>query len=295
MTARRASAVLLVLTLAGVAGARGDPADRTPAPLPQVTVDAARIALEKRVSRYVSVLTRRAGRNDSLQRWQEPVCPLVAGLGRPQGEFMLARISAIAREAQVPLGPSVCHPNFYIVATLDPAALLKSWERHDRRIYSGGQPAAVQRFLAHDRPVRVWYNTTFGSRDNGPVDSENAALGTRLRVPVNDRADSSRLLFTDLILLSSVIVVIDMRKVEDLQYGQLTDYVAMLGFTELDPDLDFGDAPSILQLFRPRAAAERPAGLTPWDAAFLRSLYATDQSSVMQRETIIERMMKTLP
>jgi hypothetical protein len=68
------------------------------------------------------------------------MCPLVAGLAQAQGEFMLARISDIARRAAVPLGDEHCRPNFYIVATADRAELLKAWKQRDRKLYGGACP-----------------------------------------------------------------------------------------------------------------------------------------------------------
>jgi hypothetical protein len=63
-----------------------------------------------------------------------------------------------------------------------------------------------------------------------------------------------------------------------------------VGLAKLDPDARLGDAPTILKLFD--AAPEgAPAGLSDWDQAFLKSLYATDPSSKLQRSQIPQAMV----
>jgi hypothetical protein len=96
-----------------------------------VTVEAHRQALEERVTAFVSKLAH-PDFDRSLRRWLVPVCPLVAGLSQVQGEFMLARLSEVARQAGVPLAGEKCSPNLDIVATADPSGLPKSWRRRDR-------------------------------------------------------------------------------------------------------------------------------------------------------------------
>lgn len=96
-------------------------------------------------------------------------------------------------------------------------------------------------------------------------------------------------------VFTSVLVIIDMRQVHGLSYGQLTDYVAMRGFAQLDPDADIGSAPSILQLFTSNPSQPLPQALSDWDLQFLRALYATEQDSIVQRNQVIRMMMRALP
>jgi hypothetical protein len=52
-------------------------------------------------------------------------------------------------------------------------------------------------------------------------------------------------------------------------------------------------APSILQLFN-AAADSLPHGLSSWDEAFLKSVYDTNQRSVVQLQNIEEHMTDAL-
>src|SRR6185437_12333226 len=94
----RSIAVLLACTAyASVTVAQSD----SPTP-PQVTIDAQRKAIEPRVRAFVNEYLH-VESEEGPARWRSPVCPTVLGLSRDDGEFILARLSQIAREAGVPL------------------------------------------------------------------------------------------------------------------------------------------------------------------------------------------------
>jgi hypothetical protein len=67
----------------------------------------------------------------------------------------------------------------------------------------------------------------------------------------------------------------------------------MSAFAKLKPEPHLEDAPTILKLFdaAPQAA---PAGMTEWDQSFLKSLYATDQKSHLQRTQIARAMVRDI-
>jgi hypothetical protein len=285
--------LVLPLLLAALAASAAAVPPEASNSLDQVTVEAHRQALEERVTAFVQTLAH-VDPEESLKRWNHPMCPLVAGLPQTQAEFMLARISDIARRASVPLGNERCQANFYIVATSDPEQLLHSWKQRDRNLYGSAMPGQVRRFLDHDRPVRVWYNASFEEGSGGPLSPQASDLGTNY-VPTNRRSKATRLQFNDIMVFGSVIVVINLQRVQGLTYGQLTDYVAMLGLAQPDADADLGSAPSILQLFSAHPPQPLPQTLSDWDVQFLRALYATEQTSFTQRNQIIQMMIRELP
>jgi hypothetical protein len=282
-------ALLLLASLASGPAAT-PPADK---PLDQVTVQAHRQALEQRLTTFVYAVAR-PELDESLKRWRRPMCPLVAGLPEREGEFVLERLSQIARDAHAPLAGETCHPNFYIVATMEPEELLKAWRHRDRTLYGGASPTQLAHFLKPDQAVRVWYNARFADAGGG-VDP--GAEGTEYNgrpVPTNHRAQGGRLMIADVLAFSSVIVIIDLRRVQGLSYGALTDYVAMLGLSQFDARANLGDAPTILQLFAAHPPQPAPAGLTEWDTALLKALYESEQAAFMQRSQIIQLMMRSI-
>src|SRR6201999_3215495 len=93
--------------------------------LAEVTVTANRIQLEKRVSSFVYQIAAQENGTEGLPRWRSRVCPQVSGLPRDEGEFVLARLSEIARAAGAPLGEENCRPNLFIVVTPNPKKILQ--------------------------------------------------------------------------------------------------------------------------------------------------------------------------
>jgi hypothetical protein len=238
--------------------------------------------------------------DESLARWHTPVCPLVAGLPRASGEFILSRISQIAASAHVPLGAEHCRANLYVVVTREPELLLKKWRARDPHLLNDHNgEGGIRRFLDTPRPVRVWYNVAPISNDGVPVSPDNsvspdnALLGGTSDIPTNKITEASRLVWSAVQSLSSVIVMVDSNRLQQLRMGQLADYIAMVGLAEVRLDSDLGLTPTILRLFD-KAGDSVPQSISGWDQAFLKSLYGTQQKGVMQVSEIETSMLKIL-
>jgi hypothetical protein len=267
-----------------------------PSKLPQVTIDAQREALEHRVSHFVTTLTEQAGSYESLARWHNKVCPLVAGLPRDRGDFVLERISTIAQSAGVPVGPRDCAPNFFVLFTSDPTKLLKNMVSHNASRFTAlaGQradSAALKEFIEYARPIRVWYNADLkGALGNQLRPFDEA--GTRGNTPLqNDHPVMSRIQLDDVQEIASVLIVVDVRRIDGLKIGAVADYVAMVGLAKINPNADVTGDDSVLSLFMEPTEAQTLSQLSSWDAAFLKALYGTEQANKMQRHAIVGAMM----
>lgn len=269
-----------------------------------ITVEAQRrAALEHQVHTFVSAIALRPW-NESLARWNVPICPLVAGLPRPQGEFILQRLSLLATGIGAPLANERCAATLYIVATRDADALLRAWRKRDARLFGEAPEPQIKRFMTTSRPVRIWYNASVDAASGVPMSGNGDVIlgfgmgGTGAGnqplagIPTNNHAKLSRLQWDELRSVSSAIVIVDMSRMAGINFGQLADYIAMIGLTEINLDADLGTAPSILGLFTAGAAA--PAGLTDWDQAFLKATYHTDQSDKMQLSSIETHVVNEL-
>ena len=272
------------------------PSRETPSTLDTVTVQARRDReIKRQITKFVSggVVTYR---NDSLERWNQPICPLVAGVPSEQAEFIRARVSEVARDSHAPLGAEHCNPNLVVVITNDPDLLLEKWDKRVRGLFNtckGYGP--VNTFLHSRQPVRVFYNAQFTSAAGGPGVGELQLDGVNVPFPNDCLATAS----VDTWLhhgavqeLTSVIIVVDGRQTTAINMGQLADYIAMIGLAQIRVQADTGTAPSILHLFQ--GSDPQPPGLSPWDEAFLQSLYTTDQSSVLEVPIIEDRMFKQI-
>jgi hypothetical protein len=119
--ANSAAIVALAVACLGLAApqARSDPPPA--ATLEGLTVQARPAPAPREVGSYVrAALVKEHG--ESVVRWHRPICPLVAGLTREQGEFVAERISQATLDAAAPLGKADCRPNIYVVVSAEPLA-----------------------------------------------------------------------------------------------------------------------------------------------------------------------------
>jgi hypothetical protein len=271
------------------------PSRATPSTLDTVTIEARRDReIKRQIEKFVSggVVTYF---DDSLERWNTPICPLVAGLPSKPAEFIRARVSQVARDSHAPLGSEHCAPNLIVVITNDPDLLLEKWNKRERLFNTCNGLGPVRRFLHSRQPVRVFYNAKLTST-GGPGAGALAMAGVNGAVS-SDCGDTYTRLDTWLHRghvqeLTSVIIVVDGRRTANLNMGQLADYIAMVGLAQIRVQADTGTAPSILNLFR--KSDPQSLGLSPWDEAFLHGLYTTDQSSVLEVPMIKDRMFKQI-
>lgn len=270
--------------------------DSQPAHLDTITVEAARnrAILEQKVRTFVSHVAAKPYES-SVARWQgvAPICPLVAGLSREDGEYILTRVSEAARAAGAPLAPEHCKPNFYIVVSADPDALLKAWSKRDVWMFGDEAdqgPAKIRRFLNAASPVRAWYNAELYSDEGVPLGNGAAAADA----PRTDlRARATRIRFNQTRDLTSVLVMVNGPRARGVNFKQLASFIAMVGLAEVRADAELTDAPTILHLFS-SAVDDRPAGLSTWDEAFLKALYGTEQTDRQQLAEIRSAIVQAI-
>ena len=269
--------------------------------VPGITVEAQRQAkqLKHDVNEFAgAAITKQFGQ--SFMRWDHPVCPLVAGLKREQGEFVLHRLSDIARSVHVPLGKETCKPNFFVIVAQNPSLFIKLlWRRWPRLFDTRHGIAPVRKFIDFPRPVRIWYNQADIDADAGVAfndalaESSGIGLGTG-EFPIHWTPSlGSRLTMAVVRNIESAMLVVDPEKVKALNFGQLVDYIALIGFAQINLDKDLGQAPSILKVF---SASETsvPIEMTDWDRALLRALYSTPQRDMLQLSEMETAMFKEI-
>jgi hypothetical protein len=251
--------LLMLLAAAGVTacttGAVTSVSDR---PLPQPTDAARHRELYTKASHFVDEI---AGLEPAVLRprleylangvppgWSENVCPQVIGLSERDNEYVLSRISLIARAAGIPLSCEHYEPNLRIFVTTAPKDLLKRLETQNALDMSGRRqfPYLVDQLIATPQAVRVWYSIGAPSK----LDGLSFAFW-------------------------QVVEVVDQTQLQGVTLDQLSAYVAMAGLAEIKPVSQVVSTPTILNLFigGPQAA---PRGLTEWDRAFLKSLYTIE-------------------
>jgi hypothetical protein len=273
------------------AGESADPpATVAPGPeLESVTVEARRRQerISKEVSAFVSAIVA-SPMHESLGRWAVAVCPFTAGLAPAAGDFVRKRVADVATASGVALGPPDCAPNFLIVVTPEPEQFLRDWWKADHRLFNKERGVgSVERFIETDQPVRVWHNAC----------SAPPALARNFRLNVtwdcNTGTPGSRLSFAAVRSIYLAIVMVDLTPIEGLTFGQVADYVAMVGLAQVQSSPEIGATPSILNLFADDGA-DKPKGLTDWDQSFLKAVYETRRGNVTELSQVKMRMGRDL-
>jgi hypothetical protein len=272
------------------------------AALDQITVQAQRETLRKQVDQFFHSAMLKPPFDESLLRWEDAVCPMVVGMIRPAGEFVLRRLSELARESGVPLAKENCkHPNLFLIVAENPEAFLKLWWRHQPRMYNTGYGIyPVRRFIEKSRPIRVWYNVGAINTSNEKISgllaaSVDAGLGT-VDYPIVREPSSGgsyHLKFPVERNIGSAIVVIDPAQVAQLNIGQFSDYIAMVSFAEINQDANLSANSTILNLFATLNATV-PLEITRWDKALLRALYTSDHGARVQTSQMETRAIDFL-
>ncbi len=155
----------------------------------------------------------------------------------------------------------------------------------------GMQLAAIRRFINSARPIRAWYNAEFAGAAGNSLGVFDMPRGG---ISANRFPDASRITWDDVQNITSVLLVVDARRIDGLKIGAMADYIAMLGLAKINLDADFSGDESVLQLFTAHEEGQTLSKLSTWDAAFLKALYSTEQSYKMQRSLIVTSMMRDL-
>ncbi|MFC5345349.1 hypothetical protein ACETK8_14190 [Brevundimonas staleyi] len=230
--------------------------------------------LDDLVNDFVSEISRPASRR-GLARWHQRVCVGVVNLPAAHAQYMADRISEVAAEVGLQPGEPGCSPRVIIIATDNGAALATSlvggvganFNLRTHQTDAGSR--ALRDFQASDRPVRWWHTSL-------PVDSETGRAAIRL--PGDDQPPTVNVFAASRVNsqvrddLIRVVIIIDVEKLGDSSFEQLTDYVALVSLAQIDADAQTQGYDTIMNLFNGSGA---PSGLTDWDLGYLQALYAT--------------------
>ncbi len=230
------------------------------------------LPLREQVETFVeSVTAPPPGRG--VARWENRggVCVGVANLRNDMAQAMADRVSEIALSLGVPAGDPGCSPNVLVIATDDAAALAAALVERSpnafKPYYAGSSRSHrdLDLFVNSDRPIR-WWHVMLPVTDMGQI---------AVRMPGQSSAPfihtlASRLTTVIRNELRRAYVIIDIDQVEHLTLRQLSDYVAMVAFAQIDSTAEVGGFSSILNVIDdPSAAAE----MTEWDRAYLQAVY----------------------
>jgi len=232
--------------------------------------------------------------NGRIARWDRKVCAGVAGVKPEYAQFIADRIAATALKVGLEVGEPGCKVNVLVVFTPDGDGFVQralknhpqAFSRYDLEMTAGR--TALRRFTKSDAPVRWWHVTHRVTEDGTRYNSgDQVQVYSTGRISSRTRDDFDR-----------AIVVVDAKRVGQVRFAALADYIAFVSLAQIDPEAAPTSANSILSLFADKAAGVEPQqALTDWDTAYLTGVYEARRdarNSDSQKRDIEGTMAKTL-
>jgi hypothetical protein len=246
--------------------------------------------LEGEVRDFVGALT--VAQSGQLSRFERSICPGAIGIPAAQKEAVVARIRGVAQAANIAVAKGKCTPNVLLVVTRDKAVFLEAMLKKYPNYFGELSPRDVRKLAGAPGPAAVWHV-------QGPKVSADG-------VELSDGSDevyvhrttnaASRITAAARPQFAAAAVVVEAQALDGLTTIQLADYAAMRAFSKTDPSKLPGTAPTILKVLETAMGEEVPITMTPWDLAFLRSLYQApaNLSAGAQRSAISSGVTKQL-
>jgi len=200
-----------------------------------------------------------------LARFEDRLCPGIAGLAVEQASLMIDRIRDNAYDLGIRLQDDGCEANFIVMFTPDSERAMREMMERQYWLFEF-HDAGAKREMLEPGPARVWTWTQPHTRDGMPVPQAR----NRVDVPTLSTWMAHSKIYTAVRFdITSAIVMIDTEAARGKSLIQLADYAVMRGLAETRPS-DESAMDSILTLFDEEAPPQR---LTLFDRAYLRSLY----------------------
>lgn len=218
---------------------------------------------------------------ESIPRFFEPLCVQVAGLDPDQARYVADRIVATSQEVGLGVPRPGCRSNAVVIVVNDPERMFGKI-LHTRLDLLGVLPFrdVHSRRLKDDvrggRPV-VWWSVLGAANRQGATFNE-------LGLPIVNGVEASRTAANIYAVKARSVVMYDADQLRGATLGQIADHAALHILGSPRRQINFGavDLPSMLSLFEagPETA---PTGLTDFDRAYLKGLYALGPGAFQSR------------
>lgn len=226
-----------------------------------------------------------------LARWHEPICVRTGGLPPELSVRIATRIMEIAERIEIPTNRAeLCRPNVRIGFTSEPQRMIERAYRRNRAVIGFHYVARREETMRVRQPVQAWYTTRTRSGagatviDQAGVRTPAGGAGSRLTSYISSE-------------LAHVLVLADMRYVDDADVDPMAELLAFLALAQTPVAEACDAAETILNLVNPGCPpGRRPRALTRQDEAYLRALYSVNPESRprLQRGNIVSQMTDTL-
>lgn len=208
--------------------------------------------------------------DEPLARFEDPICPGIVGLKVEAAETMVDRIRENAREFGRRLAPAgTCEPNLIVAIVPSGQNFVDEMRRTNGWVLAELSKEERSQLVDETGPSRTLLRVRARTRDGLPIPRRENLTD----LPQADMWMAHSKIYTPTRNdIMSALVLFDRDAVRGLTIGQLADYATFRALTRALPQTETARAASIFGLFG--GGAERPAGLTAFDKAYLGELYA---------------------
>ena len=218
-------------------------------------------------ARELSRVGRYQVHDETLPRFEAPLCPGVFGLRQDYASEIEQRIRANGERLDIELAEHGCSPNLFIAFVEHGQELLTNLAIAHPKVFCIIAPSEQEEILGDDEPVRVWNHVrTIDIRRTG----EPARI-FRCREDIPSQASKVGMFLPERRDIISSLVVFDRRAVLGMTLVQLADYATMRGLSHTRPASGNERMETILALFE--GDRSDPSELTEFDVGYLESLY----------------------
>ncbi len=207
--------------------------------------------------------------DEPLARFEDPICPGIAGLRVEAAEIVVGRIRENVQAFDRRLAPpETCEPNLIVAVVDDSQAFLEELRSKNGWVFAELSRQDRDAALGQSGPARALLRVRARSRDGMPI----ARREDLVDLPQTYMWSAHSKIYTatrnDIL---SALVLFDRESVRGLTLTQLADYATFRALTRTLPETADARGASIVALFDGGAA--RPAELTEFDRAYLGKLY----------------------
>ncbi|WP_309602301.1 hypothetical protein [Sphingomonas sp.] len=301
------SALIAAVTLATPVGAQIGVRASTAAPSGAQNNDDAIIVQgrKKELAQALRQLIKPSGGAEQLARFEEDVCPLVAGMPRDWTAVMTrmirANIVAVGGKVARNEAGRKCTVNAVVIFIDQPLELIKALAEAEPGFFTM-TPRELAQFTAAPRAVSSWHVTDTRDRDGqelasmGSMTAGSAGGSVPTDAKIVRQASASRLYSTIREDMLTGFVVIDRQQTIGKSLRQLADLATMHLLLDVKVDAGTRDPGSILSLFEPRGGgALTPRGFSRFDKGALTGFYTqreNNRTAAQQRENIAEAIRR---
>ncbi len=232
----------------------------------------------------------RPGPIGQISRWGQPVCPLTEGLAPAFNDFVTKRIREVAARVGAPsTGDCGRDVNVLVAFTAMPDQLMADVREHHQALLGFHYVGETKSLAAFQPPMKSWYVTMtrvpggdFAMFDRAYAPRPPGGTGSHIPPPLKSE-------------FAFALVVVDSSLLEGQEIGPVADKVAMLVLSKPAARDGCSSLPTVMDLLEPTCpSGGSQQGLTAYDEAYLRALYAYkgDERRSFERRSIARRVVE---